>query len=59
MISGEVKAGVPQYSTRRDSRGDVMPARPKSATLTRRLASMRMFSGFRSLWITCLHARWA
>lgn len=54
MISGEVKAGVPQNSYRRVSRGLVMPARPKSATLTRRFASIRMFSGFKSLWMTCL-----
>ena len=57
MISGAVKAGVPQYSYSFDSRGVVMPARPKSATLTRRLASISTFSGFRSLWMTCLRAQ--
>ena len=53
-ISGAVKAGVPANSLRRDCRGDVMAAKPKSATLTRPWASMRTFSPLRSLCMHCL-----
>ena len=53
-ISGAVKAGVPANSLRRDCRGEVMAAKPKSATLTRPWASMRTFSPLRSLCMHCL-----
>ena len=53
-ISGAVNSGVPHSWRRFPEKGVVMPAKPKSAILTLVDSSMRMFSGFRSLWITRL-----
>ena len=53
-ISGAVNSGVPHIWRKLPEKGVVMPASPKSAILTFIASSIRMFSGFRSLWITRL-----
>ena len=53
-ISGAVNSGVPHIWRRLPEKGVVMPASPKSAILTFIASSIRMFSGFRSLWMTRL-----